>query len=96
MDDHLYLIAYDIADPGRWRRVFRVMKGYGEWIQLSVFQARLSRRRRAELIALLDGILHHDHDHLLMVDIGPAENIQPRFTSLGKPFEVLERGPVIV
>jgi len=37
------------AHQRRWRRVFKAMHGFGEWLQLSVFQCRLSRRRRAEL-----------------------------------------------
>ena len=24
-DEHLYIVAYDIGDPKRWRRVFRLM-----------------------------------------------------------------------
>ena len=52
MDEHLYVVTYDIRDPRRWRRIFRIMKGYGEWVQLSVFQCRLNRQRHAELIAL--------------------------------------------
>jgi len=48
-DERLFIVAYDISDQRRWRRVFKAMHGYGEWIQLSVFQCRLSRRRRAEL-----------------------------------------------
>ncbi|WP_367154205.1 CRISPR-associated endonuclease Cas2 [Methylomonas sp. HYX-M1] len=94
--EHLYIITYDIRDPKRWRRVFRLMKGYGEWLQLSVFQCRLSRKRHAELIALLDGIIHHNEDHILIVNIGPAETVKPSVVSLGKDFEVVERQPVIV
>src|SRR5207245_5663551 len=41
--ENLYIVAYDISDPRRWRRVFRLMNGYGEWLQLSVFQCRLSQ-----------------------------------------------------
>lgn len=43
MDEHLYIVTYDIRDPKRWRRVFKIMNGYGEWVQLSVFQCRMSR-----------------------------------------------------
>ena len=43
-NERLYIVAYDIADPKRWRRVFKVMKGYGHWLQLSVFQCRLTAR----------------------------------------------------
>jgi CRISPR-associated protein Cas2 len=96
MDEHLYIVSYDIADQKRWRRIFKVMQGYGEWLQLSVFQCRLSRRRHAELIALLDGIIHHDHDHVVTMDLGVVESVKPRVTSLGKDFQPVERQPVIV
>ena len=94
--EHLYIVTYDIRDTKRWRRVFRVMKGYGEWLQLSVFQCRLSRKRHAELIAMLDSIIHHSEDHVLIMNIGPAETVKPAVVSLGKDFSVLEREPVIV
>ena len=50
MDERLTMVTYDIADQKRWRFVFKVMKGYGEWVQLSVFQCRLSPKRRAESV----------------------------------------------
>ena len=96
MGEHLYLVAYDIRDPKRWRRVFRVMKGYGEWLQLSVFQCRMSRKRHAELIALLDGIIHHDDDHVVLIDVGDVQAVEPKVVSLGKDFQPMERSPVIV
>lgn len=96
MDERVYLICYDIRDPKRWRRVFRLMKGYGEWVQLSVFQCRHSAKRHAEMQALLDAIIRNDEDHVVIVDIGPADKVRLRFASLGKPFELIERGPVVV
>lgn len=95
-DEHLYLVAYDISDQKRWRRVFRVMEGFGEWLQLSLFQCRLSAQRHAELIALLDGIIHHADDHVVLVDIGHADQVVPRVVSLGKAFTPVARAPVIV
>lgn len=95
-DENLYIVAYDISDPRRWRRVFRLMNGYGEWLQLSVFQCRLSRRRRIELKLALGEIIDHAQDHVVILDLGPAAAIRPRVESLGKPFAVVERGPVIV
>lgn len=96
MDEHLYLVTYDICDVKRWRRVFKLMKGFGEWLQLSVFQCRLSRRRHAELVQLLDGIINHRVDALLVIDLGPADKVQPRVTSLGGKFDVVTREPIIV
>ncbi len=96
MDEHLYIVTYDIADQKRWRRVFRLMNGYGEWLQLSVFQCRLSRQRHAELIALLDGIIHHHEDHVVLMDLGHADRVEPRVISLGKDFEAISREAVII
>lgn len=97
MDQRLYIVAYDIGDPKRWRRVFRVMKGYGEWLQLSVFQCHLTATRHAELVALLDGIIHHDEDHVLMFDFGHLGAVAPKVVSLGKaPYTVIEHEAVIV
>lgn len=97
MDERLYFVVYDIADAKRWRSVFRTMRGYGEWVQFSVFQCRLSRVRHAELIADLDRIIHHDEDHIVLMDIGPADKVEPKVVSLGKrPYTPVAREPIIV
>lgn len=97
MDQRLYIVAYDISDPKRWRRIFRLMKGYGEWVQLSVFQCRLTPKQQAELVSLLDGIIQHDQDHIVLMDLGVADNVHPRVVSLGKAeFHALQHEPVIV
>jgi len=97
MSDRLYIVAYDIADPKRWRAVFRLMQAYGEWVQLSVFQCRLTDRHHAEMVAALDTIIHHAEDHVLVIDLGSAERLVPRVISLGKKgFEPVTKEPVIV
>lgn len=96
MQDHLYIVTYDIRDPKRWRRVFRLMHGYGDWLQLSVFQCRLTRRRHAELIALLDEIIHHKEDHIVLLDLGVADSVSPNIVSLGQTYEPVQRTPIIV
>jgi CRISPR-associated protein Cas2 len=94
--EHLFIISYDIAEPKRWRRVFRIMKGYGEWLQLSVFQCRLTRMRMIQLESELRDAMNQREDHVLIVDVGPAEGVEPRVQSLGKVFETVKREPVIV
>ena len=96
MDEHLFIVTYDIADPKRWRAIFALMKGYGEWLQLSVFQCRLSQRRHAELIATVDEIIHHSEDHVLVMDLGRADAVDPRVTSLGKEFTAVAREAIVV
>ena len=95
-DEHLYIVTYDIREPKRWRRIFKLMHGYGEWLQLSVFQCRLSRRRHAELIAMLDEMIHHTDDHVVLLDLGLADQDKPHVVSLGKEFDPIEREAVIV
>jgi CRISPR-associated protein Cas2 len=97
MEQRLYIVTYDISDPKRWRRIFRLMHGYGEWLQLSVFQCRLSRKQQAELISLLDGMIHHTEDHVMLLDLGLADRVEPRVTSLGKrDFSPVTHEPIIV
>ncbi len=95
--EHLYMVIYDIADPKRWRQVFRTMHGYGQWLQLSAFQCRLPRIRHAELIADLDRLINHTDDHVVIMDLGVADRVLPKVTSLGKRrFEPVSLEPVIV
>jgi CRISPR-associated protein Cas2 len=94
--ERLYVVAYDIANPRRWRRVFRLMNGYGNWLQLSVFQCRLTARRRAELAARLEAEIAHAEDHVVILDLGPAEETRLRVESLGKSYVAPERQAVIV
>jgi CRISPR-associated protein Cas2 len=91
-----YIVTYDIADQKRWRRVFRLMKGHGRWLQLSVFQCRLTPRRRAEMAARLERWIKRDEDHVLIIDLGPAEGAGPSVESLGKPFVALKREAVVI
>ena len=95
-DERLYIVPYDIADQRRWRRVFKIMKGYGRWLQLSVFQCRLTARRRTDMSARLEKEIHHRDDHILIVDVGPAEKVDPKVESLGKSFESVKRQAIIV
>jgi CRISPR-associated protein Cas2 len=94
--EHLFIISYDIANPKRWRRVFRIMKGYGVWLQLSVFQCRLTRVRVVQLESELREAMNQREDHVLIIDVGPADGIKPRVQSLGKLFQAVQREPVIV
>lgn len=94
--ERLCIVCYDVRHPRRWRRLFRIMKGYGEWLQLSVFQCRLDGQRRVALEAELAEVIRTGEDHVLIIDIGPADQVAPRFCSLGQTFDPLTRGPVII
>jgi len=94
--NHLYIVVYDISDQKRWRRVFKTMKSFGEWIQLSVFQCVLSKKRLLQLEHELHDIIKTDEDHVLIADIGPSANVGIKFNSLGKGFEPLKQRSIVV
>ena len=94
--ERLYIVTYDIADPKRWRRVFRLMKGYGFWLQLSVFQCRLTARRRAEMAAGLETCIKREEDHALIIDVGDADRVDPQVESIGRSFEAVRREAIVI
>ena len=94
--EHLYIVTYDITEPKRWRQVFNAMKGYGQWLQLSVFQCRLTVRRRVEMTARLEDMIQPSEDHILILDLGPADSVDPHVESLGKGYEIPARRATIV
>ncbi len=95
-DERMYIVAYDISNSRRWCRVFKTMHGFGEWLQLSVFQCRLSRRRRAELETLLREIVKAGEDHVMLIDVGPADKMELAVESVGKTFAKIERRAIVV
>ena len=95
-DERIYIVAYDIANNRRWRRVFKTMQGFGEWLQLSVFQCRLSRRRRAELETRLRELVKAGEDHVLLIDVGPADKTELAVESIGKNFAKIERQAIVI
>ena len=95
-DERLYIVTYDIADQRRGRRVFKTMQTYGEWLQLSVFQCRLTRRRRAELETSLRAVIKNGEDHVLLINVGSASKINPAIESIGKNFSKIERQAIVI
>ena len=95
-DERLYIVTYDISEQRRWRRVFKAMHGYGDWLQLSVFQCRLTKRRRAELETRLRELVKAGEDHVLLVDVGPADKIELAVESIGKSFSKVGRRATVI
>jgi len=61
-----------------------------------VDQRRQPGGARLELAAALDDAVHHHEDHVLIIDVGPADKVDPRVESLGKTFESVQRKAIIV
>lgn len=94
---HSYVVTYDISDPKRLRKVYKTMLGWGDHLQLSVFQCELNEREVVQLRLELDGIIHHGEDQVLFVDIGTVEGRSTNaITSLGRPYIDPERLAIVV
>ena len=93
----LWLVTYDIRDDRRLRKVYRLMRGYGQHTQYSVFLCELSATRFAELQARLEQLIAKRRDQVLFVDLGPAGGRTLRkISALGQPFSRDRVGPIIV
>ncbi|MCC6646195.1 MAG: CRISPR-associated endonuclease Cas2 [Polyangiaceae bacterium] len=92
-----YLVTYDISDPKRLRRVFVILQGAGDHLQLSVFRCELNRRELVELRGKLTDAIHHGEDQVLFADLGPAEGRGAgAIAGLGRPCVPREERAVVI
>lgn len=83
-----YLVAYDISDPKRLRRIHRAMCGYGDALQLSVFRCELSATERILMLEALTKIINPREDQVLIVNLGPTEQRGANsIQTLGRAFD---------
>jgi len=57
-----WLVAYDIADPRRLRRVHRICLGFGNALQESVFLCQLSTKELGRMQAAMARVMNPVHD----------------------------------
>lgn len=92
-----FVVSYDIADSKRLRRVYRLMRGWGDHIQLSVFRCELNPRELVELRARLAEVINHGLDQVLFVDVGPVEGRGgTSIRAIGKVYTSPERRAIVV
>jgi CRISPR-associated protein Cas2 len=92
-----YLVCYDISDEKRLRKVFQTMRGFGDHLQYSVFECQFTALDLARCRNELSGIIHHDEDQVLFVNLGPAEGRGDRvITALGKPYSAIDAPCIVV
>jgi CRISPR-associated protein Cas2 len=92
-----YIVSYDVSSPRRLRKVFKLMRGLGDHLQLSVFRCELTARELMELRVKLAGLIDKAEDQVLFVDVGPAEGRgSTSITALGKAYLHPERHAMVV
>ena len=69
---NVYLIAYDIADPARWRQVYRIMCGAGDPLQYSIFRCELDPVELHAVQTALWQQLNLQQDRVMLANLGPV------------------------
>ncbi len=93
----MFVVSYDVSCPKRLRRIYRLMRGWGDHIQLSVFRCELNPRELVELRTRLTEVIHHLEDQVLFIDVGPVEGRGgTSIRAIGKVYAAPERRAVVV
>jgi CRISPR-associated protein Cas2 len=93
----LFIVSYDISDRVRWAKVYKTMRGFGEHLQLSVFQCDLTPAQKVRMKAALSEIINHEQDQVVFIDLGPTEGREVKeIEAIGRPMEVITRDPLVV
>ena len=82
-----YVVCYDITDPKRWRKVYRLLNGYGRRLQYSIFRCRLTVRAMEKLRWELEKLLTAE-DRLLILAM--CESCERRTGAHNRPESWIE------
>ncbi|HEU5117046.1 MAG TPA: CRISPR-associated endonuclease Cas2 [Isosphaeraceae bacterium] len=89
-----WLVAYDISDPQRLRKVARTCEDFGLRRQFSVFFCRLSATDHVRLRSRLYDIIDLDRDQVLFIPL--CARCAGLIESLGRPLEAHDARDVVI
>lgn len=86
------IVSYDIGDPKRWRKVYKVVRGYGTHVQYSVFLCQLTEKDESELKQLLLDVIHHSADQVIFARLGTVQSkaAERNMSCIGRNFVPLD------
>ncbi len=90
----LFVIAYDVVDDGRRRRVMDTLKDFGRRVQYSVFECDLDARALEELAGRLRVELDESADSCRVYRLCAACAAEVRILGLGEHYS--EPGFVVI
>jgi CRISPR-associated protein Cas2 len=89
-----YLVAYDICDPKRLRKVAHTCEDFGFRRQYSVFLCRLSAHDLVRLKSKLYDIINLDEDQVLFIPL--CNRCADGIEALGRPVEKHDARDVVM
>ena len=89
-----WIVAYDISDPKRLRKVAHTCEDFGARKQLSVFLVRLSRTEFEKLRGRLQQIIHHQEDQVMLVPL--CGKCVAKMEAMGRPMDAVDARDMVV
>src|SRR5262249_47430658 len=89
-----YLVAYDIANPKRLRKVARNCEDFGLRRQFSVFLCRLAATDLVRLKSRLYDIINLDYDQVLFIPL--CARCATEIEALGRPIESHDARDIVI
>lgn len=89
-----YLVAYDIRDPRRLRKVAQTCEDFGLRHQYSVFLCRLSPPNLVRLKSRLHDILDHARDQVIFLPL--CNHCAGRMESMGQPVAPFDARDIVI
>lgn len=92
-----YLVCYDIRNPKRLRRVHKILKGYGEAWQFSVFFCVLKDIDRVRLQSDLEEQMNLKEDQTMILELGRnEEEARKAATVIGQSLPDQDSGTIVI
>lgn len=89
-----YLVAYDICDPKRLRKVAQACEDFGQRKQYSVFLCRITAADLVRLKSRLYDIIDLDEDQVVVLPL--CRRCADSIESLGRPVERHDARDVVI
>ena len=78
-----YVVAYDISDDKRRTKIHKILKGFGQWTEFSLFECFLTKKELLQMRAKLDKHLNPREDRVRIYAI--CETCLAKIETVGIP-----------
>lgn len=82
------VVAYDIADSKRRFRVMKMLKGYGEHVQESVFECHLEPTLYRQMTQRLDKLIKEEEDNVRLYLLSTRDARRIQQIGVGRPIQL--------
>ncbi len=93
------LVSYDIAEDKRLRRIFKLLRGYGDRVQYSVFLCQLTEKDIVVLTEKIKDIIHHKEDQVILIRLGlvdgKSDSLPGQWQVIGVPLSLSDHSVMI-